>query len=151
MRLGITEGCDSCVSIQTCTECKCGGQTTAHVSPDLWSHDAGTKATDRAETPPDEIAKRVAPAAVSPPPTEDSSYQQMVHDPETILEGLGDENMRPAYWMGGIGAVLVLSALLFKDSDPKHEIKHAIRGVGTVLVAMGAASVISNTVLSKAP
>lgn len=142
MRLGITEGCDSCVSIQTCTECKCGGQVTANVSPDLWNHDAGTKATDRAETPPDEIAKRVAPAAVSPPPTQDSSYQQMVHDPETVLEGLGDVE-RPTYWMGGVGVVLLIGSLLFRDSDIKHELKHAVRGVGTVLVAMAAANVIS--------
>jgi hypothetical protein len=151
MRLGITEGCDSCVSIQTCTECKCGGQVTAHVSPDLWSHDAGTHAESRAETSPDEIAQRVAPAAISPPPSTDNSYKQMVHDPETILEGLGDsEGMKPAYWMSGIGVALILGAFLFKGSDPVHELKHAVRGVGTVLLAMGAASVISSTV-SKAP
>lgn len=143
MRLGMTEGCDSCVSIQTCTECKCGGKVTAGVSPDLWTHDADTHAETRSETPPDEWANRVAPAAISPPPTKDSSYSSMVHDPETVLQDLGEEGAKPTYWMGGIGAVLIVSSLLFKDSDIKHELKHAVRGIGTVLVAMAAANVIS--------
>ena len=105
---------------------------------------------DNAETPTDEVANRVAPAAISPPATTDTSYSSMVHDPQTVLEGLGDGDLRPAYWMGGIGAALILGAFFFKGVDVKHEIKHAVRGVGTVLVAMGVASVISTTAVSKA-
>lgn len=150
MYLGITEGCNSCTSIQTCTECNCGGKVTAGVSPDLWTHDADTHAENRAETPPDEWANRVAPAAISPPPSSDTSYNQMVHDPETVLEGLGDDAMKPTYWMGGAGIALILGSFLFEKSDLKHELKHAVRGVGTVLVAMGVANLISNAAASKA-
>jgi hypothetical protein len=132
----MTEGCDSCVSIQTCTECKCGGQTTAPVDPSLWTHDANTSAENSDGTPADAEANRVAPAAVSPPPNPMKSYEQMINEPQTDLEGLDgdDKDLKPDFWMGGIGALLIASSFLIKHDGAKD----VSRGLGIVIAGMAA-------------
>lgn len=168
MRLGMTEGCPTCVSMQTCVRCKCGGEVTAPPNPSLFNHDLDTEAQFTNDTPSDMERDFLAPAQSMPgmPETYESAQEyepstplypmveeQAVDEMEAgdegaakeveAMEGLGEyADMGVSGWVAASGAAIVgISFLLGKS--PAQEV---VRGVGIVVGGFGLGSLISNAI-----
>lgn len=139
MRLGITEGCPTCVSIQTCVKCKCGGEATAPPTPSLFSHDLDKEARYMNETPSDVERDFLAPARSNPIVPETYEFDQE-------MEGLGDYgDLAIAGSVAAFGAAMVGLSLFLKNMPARD----AARGVGIVVGGLGLASLISNWIAAR--
>jgi hypothetical protein len=68
------------------------------------------------------------------------SYEQMINEPQTELEGLDDDkDLKPSLWIGGVGALLIASSFLIKHNGAKD----VARGLGIVIAGMAAVNAVS--------
>lgn len=120
MRLGFTEGCDQCMSIQTCIECKCSGQVSAPVnSPggEILPMDYEHRAEEVRETPADMELKVE----------------------EDYVGGLGaaTDTIIPYFVTTALGTGLVTLSFALSGAP-----KEVTRGIGIVLGGLGVGSII---------